>query len=93
MEKRMNGDYEIIQTLNIAGREIVLAYNPKSSLTPSVTWQWNPENSSYYWGHYFKDLYAAQKDLVSRGNDKVQFYDKFHRKADKEPERNSDDGR
>ena len=93
LEKRMNGDYEIIQSLNIAGSEIVLAHNPKSTLTPYVTWECNPENNSYFWGHYFKDLYAAQKDLVSRGNDKVQFYDKFHRKANKEPERNTDDGR
>lgn len=93
MEKRMNGDFEIIQSLKIANSEIVLAHNPKNTLTPYVTWECNPENGSCYCGHYFKELYPAQKDLVSRGNDKVQIYDRFRKKANKEPERNTDDGR
>lgn len=93
MEKRINGNHEIIQSLKVSNSEIVLGYNPKNTLTPYVTWEYNAENDSYFWGHYFKDKYSAQKDLVARGNDKVAFYDRFLKKTDKEPEHNSHDDR
>ena len=81
-EKVLNGDYEIIQTLTIADSVLVLAHNPNipenGMSTPYVTWQSNKELSDFYWGHYHKTLYAAQRDLVKRGAEKVRFYDKQH---------------
>lgn len=78
----MNGNHEIIQSLKISNSEIVLGYNPKNTLTPYVTWEYNAENDSYFWGHYFSDEYSAQKDLVSRGNDKIIHYDNIKSNED-----------
>ena len=79
-EKVLNGEYEIIQTLTIADSVLVLAHNqniPENDMsTPYVTWQSNKELTDFYWGHYHKTLYAAQRDLVKRGAEKVRFYDK-----------------
>lgn len=44
--------------------------------------------TSYYWGHYFTDLIAAQKDFCKRGYEKAKFVEKIHAKPKiKEPER------
>ena len=81
-EKVLNGEYEIIQTLTIADSVLVLAHNqniPENDMsTPYVTWQSNKELTDFYWGHYHKSLYAAQRDLVKRGVEKVRFFDRQH---------------
>ncbi|MBQ6380235.1 MAG: hypothetical protein IJJ41_01355 [Clostridia bacterium] len=79
-EKKMNGEYEIIQTLIIGDAVLALGHNPNipenNMTTPYVTWQANEDLTNFYWGHYHKSLYAAQRDLVKRGVEKVRFYDR-----------------
>ena len=79
-EKVLNGEYEIIQTLTIADSVLVLAHNPNipenGMTTPYVTWQANKDLTDFYWGHYHKALYEAQRDLIKRGIEKVRFFDK-----------------
>lgn len=79
-EKVLNGEYEIIQTLTISDSVLVLAHNPNITengmTTPYVTWQANKDLTNFYWGHYHKSLYAAQRDLVKRGVEKVRFFDR-----------------
>ena len=79
-EKIMNGEYEIIQTLVIGNAVLALGHNkniPENGLTtPYVTWQSNKELNDFYWGNYHKTLYAAQRDLVQRGMEKVRFFDR-----------------
>ena len=82
-EKKMNGEYEIIQTLIIGDAVLALGHNPNipenNTTTPYVTWQTNKELTNFYWGHYHKSLYTAQRDLVKRGVEKVRFYDRQNR--------------
>ena len=38
MEKReMAGDYEILQTVRLGGKEVLLGYNPKDGCAPYMT--------------------------------------------------------
>lgn len=88
-----NGDYEIIQTLTIDKSVLVIGHNPhipeSKTTTPYVTWEYDKDKVSFYWGHYHKTLYAAQRDLVKRGADKVRFYDKQHGFAKTHKERDA----
>ena len=36
-----------------------------------VTWKCS-NRTDYDWGHYFSDLFSAQKDLVARAQEEVQ---------------------
>lgn len=75
-----NGDYEIIQSLTIDKSVLVIGHNPhipeSKTTTPYVTWEYDKDKVSFYWGHYHKTLYEAQRDLVKRGIEKVRFFDK-----------------
>ena len=91
MEMRINAGYTITDSIHIGKAEFVIGEMPNAP-APFVTWECK-NGDNYFWGHYFKDEYSAQKDLVARGNDKVAFYDRFLKKTDKEPEHNSHDDR
>lgn len=75
-----NGGYEIIQTLQISEATLVIGHNKNipedGRATPYVTWETDKDKKDFYWGHYFKDRYSAERDLVMRGMEKMRFYDR-----------------
>lgn len=76
---RVNHGYVIDQKIRISNAVIVLGVNPnlvdKEHTTPYVTWETDKDMNDFYWGHYFNDRYAAERDLVKRGMDKVRYFD------------------
>lgn len=75
-------DYVVVQELHIDEAILVIGHNQNMDgndlSTPYATWEANSEMNSFYWGHYFKDKYSAERDLVKRSMDKVRFYDRMH---------------
>lgn len=65
MDKKFNANYELIDSISIAGNTYVLGENPKAP-SPYATWSKDP-NGGYSFGHYFTDLAAARADLFKRG--------------------------
>ena len=80
-DKIVNAGYVIEQELHISNATIVLGVNPdlldKEHTTPYVTWETDKDKKDFYWGHYFKDRYSAERDLVKRGNEKVRYFDRI----------------
>lgn len=81
-DKTVNQGYVIEQEIHIDEAVIVLGVNPdlvgKEHTTPYVTWECDSKKENFYWGHYYKKPYAAERDLVKRGMEKVRFYDRIH---------------
>ena len=79
-DKIVNAGYVIEQKLYISNTVLVIGVNPdllnKEHTTPYVTWETDKDMKNFYWGHYFKDRYSAERDLVKRGMEKVRFYDR-----------------
>ena len=70
MDYRENAGYIITDSCHVGDSEFVLGVH----LTVPhqfVTWKCTGR-TDYYWGHYFSDLFAAQKDLVARAQEEVQ---------------------
>lgn len=71
---RVNQGYIIIDSETLENQEIVLAEKPKA-VQPFVTWRRNISNDEqsgkedFFWGHYFSDPEAAQKDFTARVQD------------------------
>lgn len=93
-DKISNAGYVIEQELHISNAVIVLGVNPdlvdKDLTTPYVTWETDIDKKDFYWGHYFKDRYSAERDLVKRGMDKVRYFDRitgFHKQQTERDER------
>lgn len=85
MDWRKNAGYIITNSITIGESEVVLGvHETKGNMF--VTWECN-NKTDYYWGHYFDDLLAAQKDFLQRGLDKVRFYEHSKPKKPPEPER------
>ena len=67
-DKIVNAGYVIEQEVHISNAVIVLGVNPdlldKEHTTPYVTWETDKDKKDFYWGHYFKDRYSAERDLV-----------------------------
>ena len=85
-DKIVNQGYVIEQELQIGEATIVLGVNPdlvdKKHTTPYVTWECDSRKENFYWGHYFKDKYTAQRDLVKRGSENARYFDRitgFHK--------------
>lgn len=88
MNIRTNAGYIITDCIHIGDSELVLGIH---STQPNsyVTWEYNDKNDSYFWGHYFTDLFAAQKDLTKRSSEKVKQYEFYLGiNKDKDRERN-----
>lgn len=70
-QPRTNAGYAIIDSETVGNQEIVLAENPKA-VQPFATWRRNISNDeqsgqeNFFWGHYFTDPEAAQKDFKAR---------------------------
>ena len=67
----VNADYIIRQSVLFDnGRGFALGESPKAP-APFVTWQFTEEQGrrDYYWGHYYGDKTAAEKDFTARIED------------------------
>lgn len=68
---RINQGYKIIDSAVVGQREFVLGVSPNAP-TPYATWVRNlpkdarTDGENFYWGHYFGDKDAAQKDFQRR---------------------------
>ena len=71
MDVRINQGYIITDSCHVGDSEFVLGVH---STAPQqfVTWKCSKQ-PDYYWGHYFSDLFAAQKDLVARAQEELQY--------------------
>ncbi len=75
MENRENIGFKIISSMEIGNVEIVLG--ARDGVLPQyVTWECGGGND-YYWGHYFSDLTAAQKDFCNRALGKIKMREIF----------------
>ena len=70
MDYRENAGYIITDSLHVGDREFVLGVH-KTARSQFVTWRC-ANQTEFYWGHYFDDLFSAQKDLVSRVQAELQ---------------------
>lgn len=85
MDWRKNVGYIITNSITIGDSEIVLGVHEKLP-NEFVTWECKDKND-YFWGHYFSNHLAAQKDFLKRGLDKVRFYELNSPRKKSEPER------
>ena len=87
MDVRMNAGYIITSSVHIGEGEFVLGVSAKSP-GQFVTWKCSGGND-YYWGHYFSDQFAAEKDLVARAQEEIEFLEErpVTTKPNKEKER------
>lgn len=72
MEQRENEGYVITDSVHVGSVEFVIGQNETKYGTMFVTWRCN-NGIDYYWGHYFNDRFAAQKDLVARAQEEVKY--------------------
>lgn len=72
MEQRTNEGYVITDSVHIGNAEFVVGKNETQYGTMYVTWRC-ANGTDYYWGHYFNDLFSAQKDLVARAQEEIQY--------------------
>lgn len=70
-DKRINAGYEIIKSFTVGNTEFVLGENIYDRAR-YVTWECSGENN-YYWGHYFTDKDAANRDLFERAEAEVNY--------------------
>lgn len=71
MEIRSNQGYIITSSVHVGEAEFVLGVSEKA-LGQYVTWKCS-DGKDYYWGHYFTDLLAATKDLITRTQEEIEF--------------------
>ena len=64
-EQRVNAGYVITDSVHVGDAEFVLGEKETKFGTMCVTWQCRDSNN-FFWGHYFGDRNAAQKDLQER---------------------------
>ena len=68
MGLRINAGYIITDSVHVGDAEFVLGVSQHIS-NDFVTWRCF--NDNYYWGHYYCNLFSAQKDLVERAAERV----------------------
>ena len=70
------------------GRGFALGEHPREGF---VTWQFTQEGNrrDYYWGHYYDDGAAAEKDYADRAAD---YQRRFHVREVKAPNKTNDIG-
>ena len=75
---RVNQNYVILESEIVGHKEFVLAENPNAP-QPYVTWERNMQNDeqrgeeNFYWGKYFCDPEAAEKNLHDRADGEREF--------------------
>ena len=71
MDYRENAGYLITDSCHVGESEFVLGVH-LTEPHQLVTWKCTNQ-TDYYWGHYFSDLFSAQKDFVARAQEEVQY--------------------
>ena len=71
MDDRVKAGYTITDSIQIGETEFVLGKRG-GSFPMYVTWACKG-GDNYYWGHYFGDLLEAQKDLLSRAGEELEY--------------------
>ena len=79
MTLRTNAGYIIISSVIIGESEFVLGVNHESG--QFVTWKCSNGNY-YYWGHYFTDEFAAQKDLIERAQKEIRLREGYEKETE-----------
>ncbi len=75
---RVNQNYVILESETVGHKEFVLAKNPDAP-QPYVTWERNMQEDerrgveNFYWGKYFCDPEAAEKNLHERADGEREF--------------------
>ena len=88
MEQRINEGYAITDSVHVSNAEFVIGQNKTKYGTMYVTWKCS-NGTDYYWGHYFEDRFAAQKDLVARAQE-VQYLE-MEKQPQEQPKRKKED--
>ena len=70
MDYRENAGYVITDSCHVGDTEFVLGVH-LTAPQQFVTWKCT-DRKDYYWGHYFNNLFSAQKDLLVRAQREVQ---------------------
>ena len=70
MDIRTNAGYIITDCVHIGETEFVLGVHEKNP-NSFVTWKCKGKDD-YYWGHYFTNLLAAQKDFCKRALEEIK---------------------
>jgi len=80
MEMRANQNYVITSSVHVGESEFVLGVNERAP-SQFVTWKC-ADSTDYYWGHYFDNLFDAEKDLVARAQEEVKYLEQSREKAE-----------
>ena len=81
MDIRINQGYIITSSIHVGEAEYVLGVNAKAP-NQFVTWKCS-DGKDYYWGHYFSDQFAAEKDLVARAQEEIEYLEQSNEKPGK----------
>ena len=79
MDYRENAGYIITDSCHVGDSEFVLGVH-LTAPQQFVTWKCTGR-TDYYWGHYFSDLFSAQKDFVARAQEEVQYLEEQRQNA------------
>ena len=71
MVDRINEGYIITDSIHIGQMEFVLG-KLDSKIPMFVTWACKG-GDNYFWGHYFTDLTEAQRDLLNRAGEELEY--------------------
>ena len=82
MSIRINAEYVITDSIHIGEAELVLGVNMKAP-GQFVTWKCS-DGKDYYWGHYFCDQFAAEKDLIARAQEEIRYLDDRNGQSEKQ---------
>ena len=70
MDDRTNAGYIVTDSIQIGETEVVVGR--RGGFPMYVTWACKG-GDNYYWGHYFGDLLEAQKDLLARAGEELEY--------------------
>lgn len=71
MGYRENAGYVITDSCHVGDSEFVLGVH-LTAPQQFVTWKCT-DRKDYYWGHYFSNLFDAQKDFIARAQEEIQY--------------------
>lgn len=71
MDYRENAGYVITDSCHVGDSEFVLGVH-LTAPQQFVTWKCT-DRKDYYWGHYFSNLFDAQKDFIARAQEEIQY--------------------
>lgn len=79
MDYRENAGYVITDSCHVGDSEFVLGVH-LTAPNQFVTWKCS-DRTDYYWGHYFSDLFSAQKNLIARAQEELLYLEEQRQPA------------